>query len=297
MIPTTTALPTPPRTAPSCSDMVGFDPIVQQLRTYQRIAAGMRAKGIDPRPHIPFTFVFRGPPDTGKTTTARRIGKVFYDMGFLASDEVVECTVSDMVAEYCGQTGPKVNRLLERALGKVLFIDEAYRLCDTGRSGGGFKTQAIGELVDAVTKPQFARQMIIILAGYDADMTRILASNAGLRSRFATDVVFPSLGPEQCLVYLGRSLRKAHIALEPVEEMKPCDRDGVLSCLVRAAEDDGWASGRSVQVMASSIVASVFGCEDLYRHALDERGMAMVRGEHLAEILESLVPQVKVQIG
>jgi SpoVK/Ycf46/Vps4 family AAA+-type ATPase len=285
------------------ADMVGFQPVVSQFRTYQRIAAGMRARGLDPRPQIPFTFVFRGPPGTGKTTTARRVGRIFYDMGFLASDEVVECSASDMVAEYSGQTGPKVNRLLESALGKVLFIDEAYRLCDSGRGGCGFEGQAIGELVDAVTKPQFARRMVIILAGYDADMTRLLASNAGLRSRFATDVVFAPLAPEQCLAHLARALADAHIALEPAARMPPRDREHVLSQLVRAAKAPGWASGRSVQAMARAVVAGVFsGGEDEdgndeEGYELDEAGMAVVSGAQLGRLLAPLVPQVQVQIG
>ena len=67
---------------------------------------------------------------TGKTTTARKMGKVFYDMGFLATAEVVNCSVTDLVGQYIGQTGPKTKALLEKGLGKVLFIDEAYRLAE-----------------------------------------------------------------------------------------------------------------------------------------------------------------------
>ena len=78
------------RCAALFADMVGFEPVVRTFETYQRICRDMRAKSLDPRPQIPFNFVFRGPPGTGKTTTARRIGRIFYDMGFLFSDEVIE---------------------------------------------------------------------------------------------------------------------------------------------------------------------------------------------------------------
>ena len=116
---------------------------------------------------------------TGKTSTARKIGKIYYDMGFLATAEVVECSAKDMVGEYVGQTGPKTEKLVERALGKVLFIDEAYRLAE-----GHFAKEAVDELVDCVTKPKFFQKIIIVLAGYDKDINRLMSLNPGLTSRF-----------------------------------------------------------------------------------------------------------------
>ena len=106
-------------------DVVGCDGIVAQLQGYQQVAANMKEIGMDPRDQLPFTFLFRGPPGTGKTSTARRMGKVYYDMGFLAKADVVECSAKDLIGEYVGQTGPKTQKLIESALGKVLFCDEA----------------------------------------------------------------------------------------------------------------------------------------------------------------------------
>lgn len=82
-------------------------------------------------------------PGTGKTTTARKIGQVYYDLGFLSEVQVVECSASDLIGQYVGQTGPKTVKQLELGLGKVLFIDEAYRL-----GQGHFSQEAIDELVD-----------------------------------------------------------------------------------------------------------------------------------------------------
>ena len=94
---------------------------------------------------IPFRFVFKGPPGSGKTTFARKIGKIFYQMGLLATNEVVEASVQDMIAGYVGQTVTKTHDLLNRALGKVLFIDEAYRL--TGEQPGScYAAEARDEL-------------------------------------------------------------------------------------------------------------------------------------------------------
>lgn len=102
------------------------------LQGYQATTRKMKSLGMDPKESVPFNFLFRGPPGTGKTSIARRMGKVFYDAGFLGSAEVVECSTSDIIGQYVGQTGPKVRAVLDKALGKVLFIDEAYRLASGG---------------------------------------------------------------------------------------------------------------------------------------------------------------------
>jgi SpoVK/Ycf46/Vps4 family AAA+-type ATPase len=139
---------------------VGCERIIATLQGYQEVIRSMTALGLDPKTNIPFNFLFRGLPGTGKTTTARRMGKVFYDAGFLSKAEVVECSASDMVGQYVGQTGPKVRQLLEKALGRVLFIDEAYRLVD-----GHFAKEAMDELVDAVTKERYHKCMKLRING------------------------------------------------------------------------------------------------------------------------------------
>ncbi|KAK2478877.1 hypothetical protein H9L39_08251 [Fusarium oxysporum f. sp. albedinis] len=162
-------------------DFVGFEHITDRFRKYQKMANGMRRYGLDPKPHIPWAFVFKGPPGTGKTSTARKVGKLFYDIGFLSSDEVVTCSVTNLTGELSGHTGPKVINQFELGLGKVLFIDEAYRLI-----GDSFHKEAIGELVDVMTKPRYAHNIVVILAGYSDEMEELLMLNPGLRSRFPT---------------------------------------------------------------------------------------------------------------
>ena len=80
------------------------------------------------------------------------MGKIYYDMGILESDEVIEISATELVGQFVGQTGPKTQQQLEKALGKVLFVDEAYRLAE-----GNFAKEAIDEIVDRLTKPDFAQ--------------------------------------------------------------------------------------------------------------------------------------------
>lgn len=83
---------------------------------------------MDPKESIPLKILFRRPPETGKTTTAKKTGKVFYDMAFVLTADVIKYSATDLVGQYVGQTGAKVLQLLNKALGRVLFIDEVYGL-------------------------------------------------------------------------------------------------------------------------------------------------------------------------
>ena len=115
-------------------------------------------------------------------------------MGILGSAEVIECSASDLVGQYVGHTGPKTKKLFEKALGKVLFVDEAYRL-----SQGHFAQEAIDGLVGLIAHPTFKSKLIIILAGYKQDMNDLMSVNTGLSSRFPDQVVFTNLRAGDCL--------------------------------------------------------------------------------------------------
>lgn len=234
---------------------VGYEDIISKFESYQWMVQGMRLRNVDPRPYVPFTYVFKGLPGTGKTTTARKLGQIFYDMGLLSAPDVIEVSATQLVGEYCGQTGPKTQRLLESALGKVLFIDEAYRLAG---SHGTFAEEAVSELVDAVTKPQFARKLIIVLAGYEEDMDRLLRSNQGMRSRFATEFTFRPLRAEQCVEQLRAVVGRVGIKIQPTPQMDTMTRTSLMTLLSRLSAQKGWASGRSVETLGERLIGHVF---------------------------------------
>ncbi|RSL79571.1 hypothetical protein CEP51_007278 [Fusarium floridanum] len=242
--------------------LLGFGKVIEQFQGYQNMAANMRRRGRDPREVIPFTFVFKGPPGTGKTHTARIIGNIFYRMGFLSTHEVIECSASHLIGEYMGHTAPKVVDLFDRGLGKVLFIDEAYRL---GRGGGGggsgrrsYEDEAVGELVDCMTKPRYLRKMVIVLAGYERDMNQLLRSNAGLRGRFPTEVYFNSMEPRDSLEHLKERLHAQGIGIQAYEKPEKTEIDTVFRLFGKLAKTDGWSNGRDVQSLAGAITAQVY---------------------------------------
>ncbi|MFD3488026.1 AAA family ATPase [Streptomyces sp. NPDC058665] len=176
--------------------MVGLEPVKRQVKALSaqlnmaRLRAGQGLPVQPPKRH----FVFSGPSGTGKTTVARILGRVFYALGLLGGDHLVEAQRADLVGEFLGQTAVKANELIDSAIGGVLFVDEAYSLANSGYSkGDAYGDEALQVLLKRAEDNR--NQLVVILAGYPEGMDRLLATNPGLSSRFTTRVDFPSYRP------------------------------------------------------------------------------------------------------
>jgi SpoVK/Ycf46/Vps4 family AAA+-type ATPase len=174
-------------------ELVGLEPVRQQVRAIAaqlRVAKLRDRQGLTSQPPARH-FVFTGPPGTGKTTVARILGRIFAALGLLVRPEVIEAHRADLVGEHLGSTAIKTNKLVDSALGGVLFIDEAYSLHNEGYTGGDpYGAEAVATLLKRAEDDR--DRLVIVLAGYPADMDRFLRSNQGLASRFSTRVAFPS---------------------------------------------------------------------------------------------------------
>lgn len=185
------------------------------------------------------------------------MGKVYYDMGFLSSADVIESSATDLIGQYVGQTSPKTQALLEKALGKVLLVDEAYRLGE-----GQFAKEAIDEVVDCITKPKFKQKLIIILAGYDGDINRLMAINPGLTSRFPESIPFNSLDPDACVKLLTSLLgsrkqklsqRLRSVNMDALEHPTLSFLEDLKRRFSTLAQIPNWANARDVETLAQAI--------------------------------------------
>lgn len=140
-----------------------------------------------------FHWVFLGNPGTGKTTVARIISRLYGQLGLLSSGRLVEVDRSGLVGNYVGQTATKVQEVVSKAMGGVLFVDEAYALAAKGESDYGRET--IETLLKAMEDHR--KDLIFIVAGYSHEMQEFLASNPGLRSRLSRDLEFVDYTAEE----------------------------------------------------------------------------------------------------
>lgn len=173
-------------------------------------------------------------------------------MGFLSSTDVIECSATDLVGTHVGQTGPKTRQLFEKALGRVLFIDEAYRLTD-----GLFAKEAIDEVVGILTSQEFSCKLIVILAGYDQDMNKLLAVNSGLSSRFPDEINFGNLPPIQCLDILRKELGKMDIHAPVLNNSSPVEHETIVRLLTALSLLPSWGNARDIKTLAKQIIRDV----------------------------------------
>lgn len=153
-----------------------------------KVKAGLKA------PQITKHLVFTGNPGTGKTTVARILGQIYQKLNILSKGHFVEVDRTDLVAEYLGQTAPKTTKIVESALGGILFIDEAYSLVPEDKKDM-FGQEAINTLLKLMEDNR--EDLIVIVAGYKQEMKRFIQSNPGLKSRFSNFINFVDYNPEE----------------------------------------------------------------------------------------------------
>jgi len=194
----------------SLGGLIGLEKIKLEIQELKALA-NFRQKRLDlGLPVTPTTLhmVFTGNPGTGKTTVARLLGQIYYDIGILTENKVVEASRQDLVGEYIGHTAPKTQKLFEKALGGILFIDEAYSLFKTGNDFGKEAVEALLKLMEDKRE-----KIIVIIAGYPREMEELLSSNPGFKNRFSKFLYFDDYTKEELLQIFLKMVSDYHNVL------------------------------------------------------------------------------------
>lgn len=153
-------------------------------------------------------MVFLGNPGTGKTTVARMIANILYNLKYIEQNKLIEVSAKDLIGQYVGQTAPKTISVIEKALGGVLFIDEAYSLASKpGSSGSSFNEECIATLIQAMEN--YRDNLVVIFAGYNKEMNAFLKSNSGIVSRIGYTMQFNDYTLEELIEILKSMFKKS----------------------------------------------------------------------------------------
>ena len=194
-------------------DLIGLEPVKRRIREIAAFLVVSRARsqiGLEAEPpslHMCFT----GNPGTGKTTVALRMADILHRLGYVRTGHLVSVTRDDLVGQYIGHTAPKTKEILKKAMGGVLFIDEAYYL-HRPENERDYGQEAIEILLQVMENHR--DDLVVILAGYKDRMDTFFRSNPGLSSRIAHHIDFPDYGPEELLAIAQKMLQPMNYCLD-----------------------------------------------------------------------------------
>ena len=227
---------------------VGMDAIKTEVRSLINMVQvyKLRREHDLPTTDMSLHMVFSGNPGTGKTTVARIMSRIYHSLDILSKGQLVEVDRSGLVAGYVGQTALKTQKVIEKAMGGVLFIDEAYAL--NGKSENDFGQEAIDTILKAIEDHR--DDLVVIVAGYTELMDRFIHSNPGLESRFNRFLMFEDYTPEQMVAIFKMQCKKGcYVLAQGTEEL-------VRDFIAEESADDSFGNARGVRNLFEHILVA-----------------------------------------
>lgn len=230
-------------------ELIGLDSVKKEVKTlvnFITVQQMREKKGLKTSP-ISYHCVLTGNPGTGKTTVARIIAEIYRELGIVKRGHLIETDRSGLVAEYVGQTAVKTNKIIDKALDGVLFIDEAYSLAQSA-SNNDFGHEAIATLLKRMEDNR--DRLVVVLAGYGDEMRRFIESNPGLESRFNRYINFEDYDAESLSEIFINMASKNEYILDPdaLKALQEITREIV------ASKDRHFGNARSIRNLFEKVI-------------------------------------------
>ncbi|MGN1413001.1 MAG: AAA family ATPase [Anaerovoracaceae bacterium] len=228
--------------------LVGLEAVKKDIHTlmnFIKVCKLRESRGLKTA-EVSYHLVFSGNPGTGKTTVARLLAKLYKQIGILKTGQLVEVDRSGLVAGYLGQTAIQTAKVIQEAIGGVLFIDEAYALVESEEDSYG--KECIATILKAMEDHR--DELVVIVAGYDDLMYKFIEANPGLRSRFNKYLHFPDYtGEEMTQIFQMQCKKNGYLLAEEAETLLREEFDRMY-----AERDDNFGNGRTVRNAFEKII-------------------------------------------
>ena len=256
------------------NSLIGLEKVKNQINGF--VSLMELNKKLDKAPDFNMHMIFKGNAGTGKTTVARLLAEIYYNLGYIKRNKLVEVQSQDLIGEFLGQTGPKTQAVIDSALDGVLFIDEAYAIMEHNGTNASYSAECVATLLKAME--DYNGRLIIIFAGYTEEMRKFRDLNPGLKSRVGYEINFEDYSEEELMQIYDKKVKDKGFKTSPEARVL------VEKIMKDAMGIENFGNGRFVENTVQKIIVE---------HAMKTRGID--DKERLLTFTKEDIPEIKAE--